>query len=285
MSDIIENLNDISAPYNVLLCDLWGCVHNGVRPFSKAMLALKEWKYSGRIVIFLTNSPMPNFVIENSLKEMGIDKTFYDAIITSGDASREALQSGFYGEKIHHIGPSRDLDFFKNISVARVALEEADSIICTGLFKDASEKTDDYHTTLALAKERHLKMLCANPDVTVDRGNARIYCAGALAESYFEIGGEVYYYGKPHSPIYQLARQIAHEHLGYEVENEAILCVGDGIKTDVAGALMEGLDCVFVTGGLARQETKTYRHPNKVALEHYLTQAQLSARYSIGELR
>ena len=164
-------------------------------------------------------------------------------------------------------------------------MDQAEGIVCTGLFDDETETPDDYRALFLEAKNRGLKLLCANPDVIVDRGNKRIFCAGALAELYTEMGGESHYFGKPHAPIYTLAAQRLTGFAGREIAPSKILCIGDGINTDVRGAIGEDLDCLFITGGLAAAETKTDEQPDTQALDSFLNAAELSPRYAIGHLR
>ena len=128
-------------------------------------------------------------------------------------------------------------------------------------------------------------MLCANPDIQVDRGTHRIYCAGAIAEAYNKMGGEAHNFGKPHTPIYDLARDRLNSIAGRIVPDTEILCIGDGINTDIRGAVMEDIDSLFVTGGLAAEETNTREQPDTSKLAKFLNTSQLTPTYSIGHLR
>jgi ribonucleotide monophosphatase NagD (HAD superfamily) len=167
-----------------------------------------------------------------------------------------------------------------------VPLEEAEGIVCTGLFDDRIETPEDYRATILYGKTKGLKLLCANPDVIVDVGDRRIYCAGAIAAAYTEAGGRSYYFGKPHPPIYSLAREKL-AGMGVAVQPDEVLCIGDGIATDVAGAMGEGLDVLFVTGGLAAEETATTRDdgPEATRLAAYLADARMSPRFAMAWLR
>ena len=289
--NVIRALSEISDRYEVLYCDLWGCLHDGRRVFPDAARALIDFRAGGGTVILLTNSPRPRFEVARQLGVLQAPTDCYDDIASSGDAAQTALAAGQFGRKVFHLGPERDLPFFSDeegrpFDIERVPLDEADGIVCTGLFDDRTETPDDYRLTLMRAKQRGLKMLCANPDIQVDIGEQRIYCAGALARFYEELGGEAYYFGKPHPPIYDLARRRAESVRGTPVADAAILCVGDGIATDIQGGMSEGLDTLFVTGGLAAVETGTTGSgpdPDKTAA--YLAEAMLTPTAVIDRLR
>jgi HAD superfamily hydrolase (TIGR01459 family) len=292
MSQIIESLNDVSDRYSALLVDLWGCVHNGCDPFPEAVEALQKYRRDGRgTVVVLTNSPRPRDSVERQLTKIGVPSDAWDAIATSGDSARSAMLMGAVGQKVYHIGPEHDLSFFKNmelipdaVQIERVTLNQAEGIVCTGPVDDTKDVPEDYRATFLAAKNRGLKLLCANPDIVVDRGETRVYCAGALAKLYTEMDGESLYFGKPHPPIYDLAYRRLSQ-LGVDVDKERMLAIGDGIITDVQGAMGEDIDCLFITGGLAAKETATDRQPDPQKLSKFLDSAMLSPQYSIGHLR
>lgn len=294
MTKIIQNFAEISHQYDAAFVDLWGCLHNGVKPFAEAVAALEVFRDAGKIVHLLTNSPRPASSVYTQLDQIGVARDLYKGITASGDASRAALASGAYGKKIYHIGPARDEaffqgvsteDFYQGIDVERVSLEEAEGLVCTGLFDDTTESPDDYRALFLEAKNRGLKMLCANPDIQVDRGDNRIYCAGALAQAYNDMGGVAHNFGKPHSPIYILAYQRLLAVAGYEIAPKKIICIGDGINTDIRGAIGEDLDSLFITGGLAAHETATHGQPDPEKLNAFIQKAQLTPTYSMGHLR
>lgn len=288
---IIEALSDVSEKYDAVFCDLWGVLHNGREVFPAAVAALQAFRAKGGSVVLLTNAPRPNGGVVTQLAQLGAPRDCYDLVVTSGDASQRAISAGLYGKKVFHIGPERDLPFFNDfngeaLGVELVTMKDADSIICTGLWDDNTETPDDYSQVILDGMNRKLAMLCANPDIEVDRGTSRIYCAGAIAKAYSEAGGESHYYGKPHSPIYQLSRQLLADHRGETVDDSRILAIGDGILTDVPGAIGEGLDCLFVSGGLAAEQTGTKNgRPTPEKLDSYLSAAELAPTYSIGHLR
>ena len=289
MTRIIESFAEISSMYDAAFVDLWGCMHNGVTAYTEAVEACRAFKAQGGKVVLLTNAPRPRATIAASLAQFNIPEDCWDSIATSGDSARLALFSGAVGTKVYHIGEERDLPFFgpmqmlqNPVEITRVPLEEAEGMAVTGLFHP-DDDPEDYRGKFLFAKQKGLKLLCANPDIIVDRGEKREYCAGALAELYTEMGGESLYFGKPQPAIYDLARRRLADLA--EVSDDRIVCIGDGIGTDVKGAVGEGLDVVFITGGLAARETATTRQPDAEALEIFLTAHQMSATYAMGFFR
>jgi HAD superfamily hydrolase (TIGR01459 family) len=291
MTRMIRSLAEIALQYDALFCDLWGCLHNGVAPFPAAVAALQAFRAGGGKVILVTNAPRPKSSVVTQLDKMALPRDAWDDVATSGDATQYAMLTGAAGRRVHHIGAPKDEPFFTafepdiaplvaEAGIARVPLDQAEGIICTGLADDATETPEDYRATLLMAKTLGLKMLCANPDIVVDMGEKRLWCAGALARDYEAMGGEALYYGKPHPPIYDLARR----RLG--LDDPRILCVGDGIATDVQGGLAEGLDTLFVTGGIAAAEFgPDPLNPDKDLLDAWLDRQQLSATWAISQLR
>lgn len=290
MSNIISALSEISDQYDAMFVDLWGCVHNGVTALPEAVAALQSYRTQGGKVVLVTNSPRPRAGVEKQLVHFGVPEDAWDSIATSGDSARSAMYRGVVGQQVWHIGPPTDLKFFEPpnivsnpVEIERVELAEAEGMVCTGPF-DSLEDPSVMRPQFLLAKQRGLKLLCANPDIVVDRGDTREWCAGALAQLYTEMGGESLYFGKPHPPIYDLARRRLAE-LGTDVSESRILAVGDGMLTDIAGAVGEDLDSLFISGGLAATETKTVRQPDAKALESFLNGQNYSPLYTIGHLR
>jgi len=290
MTQILTALTDVSDRYDALFCDLWGCLHNGIRPFPEAVAALRAFREKGGLVVLLTNAPRPRHGVEDQITAMGVPRDCWDTIATSGDSARLAMFRGVIGDKVYFIGEDRDLGFFEPIhliencpEIHRVPLAEAEGIVCTGPF-DAKADPDVMRPDFLFAKTRGLKLLCANPDIVVDRGDSREWCAGALARLYTEMGGESLYFGKPHPPVYDLARRRLAE-LGTDIPDSRILAVGDGILTDIKGALGEDIDSLFVTGGLAAEETRTGHSPDAHALSAYIQKEMIEPTYSIGKLR
>jgi HAD superfamily hydrolase (TIGR01459 family) len=296
MTQVIDSFAQISNRYDAVFCDLWGCVHNGITAFPAAVAALQSYRAGGGRVIMLTNSPRPKSSVILQLDAMQVPRDAWDDVVTSGDAAQFAMLTGAVGRRVFFIGAERDEPFFTDFAddlaqiaadnppIERIALNQAQGIVCTGLADDMTETPADYHARLLMAKTLGLPMLCANPDITVHVGDKLIYCAGALAQSYEEMGGTALYFGKPHPPIYDLARRRL-TLLGGAAEPQ-ILCIGDGIHTDVQGASGEGLDALFVTGGLAGAEFGADSEaPEAELLEAWLDAKMLSPSYSIGKLR
>ncbi len=290
MTQIVNALSDISAQYDALFVDLWGCVHNGVRAFDAANKALIEYRAGGGIVVLVTNSPRPRAQVEQQLADFGVARDAWDSIASSGDSARSALFLGAVGQKIYFIGTDAELPFFEPlkliddpIQISHVPIEEAEGIVCTGL-PTADGTPDDVRAPLLYAKQKGLKLLCANPDIIVDRGDKREWCAGAVAQTYTEMGGTSLYFGKPHAPIYDLARRRLSAILP-NIPDDRILAIGDGITTDIQGAIGEGIDSLFITGGLAAQETATVTQPDPEKLSQYVVEKQLDPTFSIGFLR
>jgi HAD superfamily hydrolase (TIGR01459 family) len=290
MTQIVNALSDISAQYDALFVDLWGCVHNGVRAFDAANKALIEYRAGGGIVVLVTNSPRPRAQVEQQLADFGVSRDAWDSIASSGDSARSAFFLGAVGQKIYFIGTDAELPFFEPlkliddpIQTEHVPIEEAEGIVCTGL-PTADGTPDDVRAPLLYAKQKGLKLLCANPDIIVDRGDKREWCAGAVAQAYTEIGGTSLYFGKPHAPIYDLARRRLSA-IRPNIPDDRILAIGDGITTDIQGAIGEGIDSLFITGGLAAKETATVTQPDPEKLSQYVLEKQLDPTFSIGFLR
>ncbi|MEM9342760.1 MAG: TIGR01459 family HAD-type hydrolase [Pseudomonadota bacterium] len=290
MPEIIKSLSQISDRYDALFCDLWGCVHNGIEAFPEAVAALQLFRSKGGKVVLLTNAPRPRASVATQISGMGVPDDAYDTIATSGDSARLAMFNGAVGTRVYHIGLERDRTFFERLKlvedcpeIERVPLEDAEGIVCTGPF-DALADPAVNRPDFLVAKQRGLKLLCANPDVVVDRGETREWCAGALADLYTEMGGESLYFGKPYPPVYDLARRRLAE-VSAPIPDSRILAVGDGINTDIKGAVGEDIDSLFITGGLAAEETGTETDPEQALLDAYVANAGLEPTYAIGFLR
>jgi len=293
MTRIIDTLADLGGQYDVLYCDLWGCVHNGVDLYPAAVAALQGFRARGGAVALMTNAPRPHRSIERRLEQMQLPRDTWDVVVSSGDATQEAMLLGAAGRKLWHIGPEAERDLFEDIPAALedqplvelVPFNQAEGIICIGLSNVATETPEDYRGRFLSAKTRGLTMLNANPDVVVDHGELRMYCAGALAQLYEGMGGQVLSFGKPYPPIYDLARRKLGA-LGISVSNETALAVGDGIHTDVAGAQGEGIDAIFLTGGLeAARFGPDVENPDVHALRDWLKIEGQTPRFAMGRLR
>lgn len=293
MTRIIDSLADLAGRYDVLFCDLWGCVHNGIRPFPAAVRALQAFRSAGGTVVLMTNAPRPESAVRVMLAAMALPEDTHDLIVSSGDAAQRGMCAGDVGRRVWHIGTEKDMPFFDDLPehlrdfppVERVSPDQAEGIVCTGLRDEMTETPEDYRGQFLVARDRGLKMICANPDIVVDWGDKRLWCAGALAELYTEIGGEALYYGKPHPPIYDMARDRLAA-IGRPVADDRILALGDGIETDIRGGMGEGIDTLFITGGLAAAEFgPDPARPDPQRLEDWLAERQAAPTYSIGHLR
>jgi HAD superfamily hydrolase (TIGR01459 family) len=248
-----ERLRDVVGGAEVLLSDIWGVVHNGLAAFPDACQALHSFRQQGGTVILITNAPRPADSVQRQLRKLKVADEIYDAIVSSGDLTRHFV-ADHPGQKMFWIGPERDSSIYRGLDPVLAPLEQADYIVCTGLFDDETESAENYRAMLLQARERRLTLICANPDIVVERGDRLIYCAGAVAELYRELGGEVTFYGKPHRPIYERAMQLAAEKNGHSAELSKVLAIGDSVRTDLAGAHGFGIDCLFVTRGIHAEE-------------------------------
>jgi HAD superfamily hydrolase (TIGR01459 family) len=244
-----ERLRDLVGGVDVLLSDIWGVVHNGLVAFPEACDALRNFRAQDGTVILITNAPRPADSVQRQLRKLGVADETYDAIVSSGDLTRNFV-AGHPGQKIFWVGPERDNSIYRGLDPSLAPLDEADYIVCTGLFDDETESAENYRAMMLRARERELTLICANPDIVVERGDRLIYCAGAIAELYRELGGEVIFYGKPHRPIYERAIALAAERRGHAVSLDRVLAIGDSVRTDLAGAHGFGIDCLFVTRGI-----------------------------------
>ena len=246
----LEGLSAVAADYDVLLCDVWGVIHNGREHFPAAVGALIRFREAGGKVVLISNAPRPSSAVLSQLDGLGVARTAWDAFVTSGDATRAELTRRAPGP-VWALGPERDLPLYEGTgAVVAETPDEAAFICCTGLHDDTTEGPEDYRGALTAAAARDLEMVCANPDRVVQRGDQLIFCAGSLADLYESLGGRVTMAGKPFGPIYDLALKQAEAALGANVDRSRVLCVGDGVVTDVMGANAQGLDCLFVAAGI-----------------------------------
>ncbi len=283
---IIESLSEVSGEYDAILCDLWGCYHDGIRPYTAAVEACRTFRRQGGRVVLLTNAPRPSESVRRFLDRIGAPHDSYDAIVSSGGACQAALAGAALGRRIEYVGPDRDLHMLTDVGLEPAHAEEAEAVLVTGLRDDQTETPDDYAGEIATWVARGLPMLCANPDIVVDRGDERLWCAGAIARDYEAAGGRVVWYGKPHRPIYERCFEVLAELAGRPVDRERALAIGDGIATDVEGGIRAGLDVVFVTGGLAAGELgRDPETPDPTRLDAFLADHGLGPRYAMGRLR
>ena len=266
MADFIERFELVARDYDVVLCDVWGVVHNGLAAFPAACDALMRFRAGGGTAILITNAPRSGEAVGRILDRLKVSRDAYDAITSSGDVTRGIVEAK-RAERVFHLGPLRDRPIFAGLDVTFAPLETADYVVCSGLFDDTVETPESYREMLALMRERSLFMVCANPDVVVERGDTLVYCAGALADAYVALGGETLYCGKPHAPIYEAALGQAAALRGGKVPPLArVLAIGDSVRTDLAGAASFGVDCLFVISGLHAEQLGSRETPDPAGL-------------------
>ena len=251
--DLIDRFSTLAPHYDIVLCDIWGVVHNGVTVHVEACDALGRYRAGGGTVILVTNAPRPSPWVVNQLDRLEVPAGSYDDVMTSGDLTRKVVADR-KGGAVFHIGPRRDLTIFDGLNVRFAPVEAAQYVVCSGLFDDTTETPDNYRDLMATMRGRGLFMVCANPDLVVERGNERLYCAGALADLYGAMGGDVLYAGKPHRPIYDAALAKAATARGVAASPGRTLAIGDSLRTDMTGAHALGIDGLFVSGGIHAQE-------------------------------
>lgn len=244
-----DRLRDLTTGVDVILSDVWGVIHDGVHGFPEACKALQTFRAQGGTVIMITNAPRPADSVQRQLRKMEISDETYDAIVSSGDLTRNFVASRLE-QPLLQIGPERDNPMFRGLDVKFTTLENAEYIVCTGPYDDEVETEENYRGMMEEARKRNLTFVCANPDMVVERGHRLITCAGAIAELYRSLGGEVIFYGKPHRPIYDRALELAAEKRGGTTPASRILAIGDSVRTDLTGANLMGLDCLFLTRGI-----------------------------------
>ncbi|KUL96906.1 hypothetical protein DK26_02660 [Bosea sp. WAO] len=251
---LLSGVAPIIGQYELCLCDIWGVVHNGVAPYAEACAALAKMRAGGVTVVLVSNAPRPRSEIAIQLGRLGVPGDAFDAIVTSGDVARDLIAHRA-GDPLYHLGPDRDLPLLAGLDAPRVSAAEGRYVVCTGLFDDETETAETYAEQLADFARRDLTLICANPDLVVDRGGRMVPCAGSIALAYEQIGGRAIYAGKPHAPIYELAIRQGQELRGENVERSRILAIGDAIRTDIAGAVHYGLGSLMCLGGIHAEET------------------------------
>jgi HAD superfamily hydrolase (TIGR01459 family) len=263
--ETVDRFAVLAPRYDVVLCDVWGVVHNGLSAHGEACEALNRFRAAGGTVILISNVPRPSDWLVRQLDDFGVTRDAYDGVMTSGDVTRDVM-AGRGGSAVLHIGPQRDISIFEGLDFRFVPVEGADYAVCTGLFDDTAETPEHYLGLLATMRRRALFMLCANPDLVVERRGALVYCAGAIADLYVAMGGEALYAGKPHRPIYDLALAKAAAARGAAAPARRTLAIGDSLRTDIAGARALGIDALLVSGGIHAGELGSRDNPSAAAL-------------------
>jgi HAD superfamily hydrolase (TIGR01459 family) len=274
---LIERFSALASNYDAVLSDVWGVIHNGVEAFPDACDALIRFRGQGGRVTLITNAPRPGANVVMLLDRLKVPREAYDAIVSSGDVTR-AVMAERSGKSVFHIGPERDLPIFDGLGLSFVPWQEADYVVCTGLADDETETPESYRGLLTNIRARGLFMLCGNPDLVVERGTKLVYCAGALADLYGELGGEVLYAGKPHRPIYDRALQSAAAARGGIPPLPRVLAIGDSVRTDLKGATDFGIDCLFVTAGIHAEELGGRHDPDLSAVRKMFDAAGLAPK-------
>ncbi|MEM8748975.1 MAG: TIGR01459 family HAD-type hydrolase [Pseudomonadota bacterium] len=275
-------MSELTERYKGILCDVWGVLHNGVSVYTAANDALVQYRAQGGRVVLITNSPRPNGGVIEQLRQLGVDDEAWDDIVTSGDVTRELIKS--VSGPVFLLGPDRDLPLFDGLDTSLSDAANASAVVCTGLFHDETETPDDYRDMLADFKARDLPFICANPDLVVERGDRLIYCAGSLAQAYEEIGGTVHVAGKPHKPIYDAAFAAINRVDGSQLKQSDLVAIGDGMPTDVAGALGNGFDLLYITAGIHAAEYGAADAPDETKLAQFLLARNADPTYWMPRL-
>jgi HAD superfamily hydrolase (TIGR01459 family) len=262
---LLPHFSTLAESYDVLLSDVWGVVHNGLAAWPRACDALMRARARGTTVVLITNAPRPSDQVMRQLDRLHVPREAYDAIVSSGDVTRGVIETR-HGQSLAHLGPERDLSIFKGLDLKFAPPESADYVVCTGLEDDEVETPEDYRARLEIMLKRKSLMVCGNPDVVVERGPRLVYCAGAVADLYATMGGEVVYAGKPYRPIYEMALRKAEVAAGREAPLSRVLAIGDSVRTDLKGARAIGVDFLFVTSGIHAEELGGREQPNTAAL-------------------
>jgi HAD superfamily hydrolase (TIGR01459 family) len=282
-STFSSQFSTVAPDYDVLLSDVWGVVHNGVAATANACDALRAFRKRGGTVVLITNAPRPGEFVQKFIDGLKVPRDSYDAIVSSGDVTR-ALIIERAGERVAHIGPPRDLPIFEGLSASVAPIESADYVVCSGLNDDTTEGPDDYDAVIATMLARKLPMICANPDIVVERGEHLVYCAGAIADRYAAKGGDVIYAGKPYRPIYDQAMAAAAKARGRDTAHGRVLAIGDSVRTDLKGSAAFGIDCLFVTAGIHAEELGGRHSPDATALNAMFKDAQVAPKFVMQQL-
>lgn len=279
----ISGLASLSDRYDVLLSDVWGVIHNGRESFPAACEALARWRAERGPVVLISNSPRPSAAVHAQLDELGVPREAWSAFITSGDATRILLGARAPGP-VWAIGPERDGALYEGLDLKFSEPDDATFVSVTGPYDDEVEGPEDYRARFEGTVARGLPMICANPDIVVQRGDKLIYCGGALAQLYTQMGGQVAMAGKPHRPIYDLCLAEAQLILGRTLDPARVLCIGDAVATDAKGANDQGLDVLFVASGIHGAETIGPDGLDPKAVENLLAKDGASATWTIADL-
>ncbi len=281
--NLISGLSDLVDRYDVILSDVWGVIHNGRESFPGACSALAQWGQASGPVVLISNAPRPAHAVMPQLDDLRVPRPTWQDFVTSGDATRVLLGQRAPGPA-WAIGPDRDVSLYEGLDLTFAGPEDSAFISVTGPYDDEVDSPEDYRDRFKIALARDLPMICANPDIVVQRGDKLIYCGGALAQLFEQMGGRVLMAGKPHAPIYDLSLSKAEHHLGRKLDRSRVLCIGDGIATDVRGANQQGLDVLFIASGIHGAETIGPKGLDAPAVGKLLETAGAHARYAMADL-
>lgn len=271
-----DRFRDLAPDFDIVLSDVWGVIHNGVAAFPEACEALQAFRENGGTVVMITNAPRPSAPVVDFLRGLKISDETYDAIVSSGDVTTHYI-ADHRGQKPYYLGPQRDRAIYDNMKIDFVPLEDADYIIDVGLVHEETEHPDDYRGMLQKGVARRMPMICANPDLVVERGDKLVFCAGSLAELYRNLGGEVIFAGKPHRPIYDQALATALEKRKARGEGDGkaprVLAIGDSVRTDLEGANSFGIPCLFVISLIHAADFGSHDDPDEEAMARLFSSA------------
>jgi HAD superfamily hydrolase (TIGR01459 family) len=266
---LMDSVAKLAAGTDAWIVDIWGVMHNGVSVFPKAVTACQKLRQRGGVVVFVTNAPRTAAAVQSQIDGIGVPRDCYDVIVTSGDLTRDLI-APWQRRPLLHVGPDRDKSLFDGLDIAAAPAGTCEVVVCSGLYDDTKETPDDYTTLFTPLARRGVPMICANPDIKVERGRRQVYCAGSIAREYQQMGGRVALAGKPHQPIYDLAKREAEAVLGRAVEASEILAIGDGLLTDVKGAVNCGYDVLYISAGVHAKEYGEHGEPDPEKLTAWL---------------
>ncbi|WP_245586635.1 TIGR01459 family HAD-type hydrolase [Pleomorphomonas oryzae] len=281
---MIAGLSALAEAYDGVICDVWGVLHNGISPYPAAAEALSRFRALGKAAVLLTNAPRPTKAVEDLLsRQYAIGPASYDEIVTSGSVAREVFANESR-RRLFHLGPAHNVGLFDGLDVELVGEEAAEYVVLTGLFDDEKESPESYRPMFRRFIERGLKAYCANPDVIVERGDRLVYCAGALAQLYVELEGDITIIGKPYKPVYDAALAAIERALDRPVAKSRVLAIGDGLPTDIKGAHGQGIDVLMVTAGIHGADFGELMNPDPKRLAARLDAEGLGIRAAIPRL-
>ncbi len=265
----LKGLGDIAGRYDVILSDVWGVVHNGIARHPGAAEALAGFRAGGGHVVLITNAPRPSPPLIAMLDGMAVARDSYDAMVSSGDATRSMI-AAYAGRHVHYVGPPHENDsLFEGLDITLGSVEQASAVVVTDL--DSDDDTPDlYNSRMTEWLRRGLPLICANPDRVVEHGDQLVYCGGALADLYEARGGLVRMAGKPYRPIYDEALRLAEQAAGHRLDRGRVLAIGDSVRTDAIGAANAGLDLLFITGSIHAAEIGAFDDPDARVIENLL---------------